>query len=714
MFPISFVHDIPVIMQWWTVFLIMGIVALPLTTNLFSSFIDKGYLFGKIITLTLLSYIVFVLGVLHILPFSSQSIIGIGVVFGLFSLWQMKDRLFWQDIKVYIPLYLAEEIIFLLCLSAWAYIRGTLPDLHGLEKFMDFGFVNAILRSDYFPPKDMWFTPEGINYYYFGHLMTAVVTKLSYVSSAVGYNLMLATLFAFSFSLSFSLGVNFLFHTFEKQQKEKHILLCVIGGIFSAVFVSLSGNLHTLYTFFSAYKSDHPVPPTSLMLSFATFPNGYWYPNATRFIYNTIHEFPLYSFVVSDLHGHVLDIPIVLTLVALISNMFFIKKVKKSIVLTIGFLIAIAYMTNVWDSLIHFLLTVITLFVLFIKTKSWKETLFTTGFWATSILGIFFLFSLPFSYFFKPFASGIGVLCAPEVLVNIGKIGPFLFEADHCQHSPLWQLLILYGFFYFWVISFFTYLTATRKVKDTDILIFSFIATSTILILIPEFIYVKDIYPAHYRANTMFKLVYQSFILLSLSAGYIYIRILSGTKQHFHTWKERLFLFLFVVSSIYLVTLVCIYPYFAITSYYGKTLQYQQLDGTTYLKTLYPDDYNAIRWINNTIKKHPVILEAQGDSYTDFARVSANTGLPTVLGWTVHEWLWRGTYDIPAPRIEEIKTLYESADKEKTNQLLKKYTVVYVFIGTLERQKYMVNEEKFRELGTVVYKSGETRIYKLN
>src|SRR5258708_38797604 len=35
------------------------------------------------------------------------------------------------------------------------------PDIHGLEKYMDYGFVNSILRSQYFPPKDMWFTPRS-------------------------------------------------------------------------------------------------------------------------------------------------------------------------------------------------------------------------------------------------------------------------------------------------------------------------------------------------------------------------------------------------------------------------------------------------------------------------------------------------------------------------------------------------------------------------
>ena len=160
--------------------------------------------------------------------------------------------------------------------------------------------------------------------------------------------------------------------------------------------------------------------------------------------------------------------------------------------------------------------------------------------------------------------------------------------------------------------------------------------------------------------------------------------------------------------------LVSIYPYFAINSYYGDLKTYHGLDGLKYLKNLYPTDYEGILWINKNIKGQPVILEAQGDSYTDYARVSSNTGLPTVLGWTVHEWLWRGTYDIPAPRIPEVQKMYESEDLEETKNLLKKYEVSLVFFGNLEREKYTnLNEDKFKTLGKVIYENGETRIYSL-
>lgn len=163
-----------------------------------------------------------------------------------------------------------------------------------------------------------------------------------------------------------------------------------------------------------------------------------------------------------------------------------------------------------------------------------------------------------------------------------------------------------------------------------------------------------------------------------------------------------------------LFTLVSLYPHFAINSYYGDLKNKHSLDGTLYLRNLYPTDYEAIIWLNANMKGQPVILEAQGDSYTDYARVSSNTGLPTLLGWTVHEWLWRGTYDIPAPRISEIQNLYETNDITLTKSLIKKYDVKLIFIGDLERQKYPnINQEKFEKLGKIIYQNGDTKVVEL-
>jgi YYY domain-containing protein len=752
--------DIFAVLHWWVVILIIGLGFLPLTAIIFSRFFDNGYIFSKLFGIAIASYAVFLLGISKLVPFSQINgiVISISAAALVFYLIPIKWRVFYL-IKKGWKIFVLEEVIFLGALFSWSFIHGFNPDIHGLEKYMDYGFINSILRSEYFPPKDMWFTPEPINYYYYGHFITAFLTKISNIPSPITFNLMLSTIFAFCAAQTFSIGSNLYYMTRGKLSAGKLKVKLVIAGLLTAMLTSLGGNLHIIYAFFAPYDVEKPKPFWELPFLPSTFPNSYWYPNATRFIYNTIHEFPIYSWVVADLHGHVLDIPFVLLIIALLLSLFIKsdpsaeeeitdEKWKRSwlmnrrflkfksffyihplMIFLIGFLLAVMYMTNAWDGAIYLLLTTFVIIFLLvenhagflqptteskIKPKTSNSPLYMTLLLIIAklivpvlLIGItFFIFTFPYNSYFEPFAEGIGVLCAPEILTNLEKFGPFVFQKDHCQRSYWWELLILYGYFYFFAFSFLIYLTFTKKILRIDLFIVLLIIMSTFLIFLPEFIYVKDIYPAHFRANTMFKLVFQAFIMLSISSIYILNRVAKSRTR-----------FVFLPMAFTLIAFVMTYPYLAIGSYYGDIAdpsKYKGLHGTTYLHSLYQNDYAAILWINAYIEGQPVILEAQGDSYTDYARVSANTGLPTVLGWTVHEWLWRGDYGIPAPRITEVTNIYETSDVELARELLSKHDVKYVFIGHLEYEKYpKLNERKFEQLGRIIYQNGRTKIYEI-
>lgn len=720
--------------QWWIYLFVIGIIFFPLTRRVFSGFFDKGYLFSKIIGAVVISYIVFVLGVTHIAPFTQVTIYGVALILAIgITIFLIKTQKKSKPQKSSIIILIIEEVLFLTGLIFWSNVRAHQPDIFGLEKYMDFGFVNSILRSNYFPPRDMWYTPLPINYYYFGHLVTAVLTKLSGIPSNISYNLMLATLFSFTFSLSFSLSGN-IWHFFLKtRQKLKHLLLSFLpAGFIGGFLVSLGGNLHTLYTLFLPYQNDSPVPFWNLLFSPKSFPNSYWYPNATRFIYHTIHEFPSYSFVVSDLHGHVLDIPVVLTALAVLFAIIIAPATKPAdtfkgfvrqnlIWIFYGFLLGVMYMTNAWDGMIYTLVSIpVIIYKYYDKNKNILGNIlsFSTIQKLILLFACFLLFSLPFSFFFNPGAlvGGIGLICSPQILINIGKIGPFVFEPDHCMHSPLWQLGILYGFFIFWLLSFMAILVRERKkITTSDAFITILSVMALLLILIPEFFYLRDIYTTYFRANTMFKLVYQAFILFSLANTFMIFRFIHFLKsQKMPIWK-RLLLVPYGLVGILFFMLVATYSYFSVSSYNNNLSEYKGLNGTKYLTKSYPTDADAISWLNQHVSGQPVILEAQGDSYTEYARISANTGLPTVIGWPVHEWLWRGTYDIVPPRNSDIQTMYETSSVQIFKNLAQKYSVKYIFVGQLERVKYTnLNEEKFAKAGKIVFQKGLTKIYHLD
>ncbi len=615
--------DFILVLNWWLIIFFIGFTFLPLTTIIFNSFFDRGYVFSKILGILFLSFSVWIISSLHIISFSFNTIVLCLLVFTFVNLFLLKTRSRLNLLTSAWRIFLFEEVLFFIALLFWSFIRAHSPEIHGLEKFMDFGFVNSILRAEYFPPKDMWFTPENINYYYFGHLVTAVLTKLSGADSSISFNLMLANIFAITLTASFSIGAN-LFYYFQPSK-----LKSSISGLISAYLVTLSGNMHSIYAFFNSYDISSPVPFWEL--AFKNNLTTYWYANATRFIPKTIHEFPIYTTVVADLHGHVLNIPFALLTIAILIKYYFEEKTHYLIYVLIGLMIAISLMTNFLDAPIYLMLASLVVYFKNAKDRSFADSITLNARPLLIILLSIGIFSLPFWLSFKPFGSGIGIICSPILLTEIGRLGPLLFEPDKCVRTPLWMFLILYGLFIFLFLRFLFAIVISRYKSQShhiDSLILIFFIFGILGILIPEVIYFKDIYSGHFRANTLFKFSYQVFIVLSLISGYIIVRTFPkslGIKQA-----------IFVVSLFFLLFLAGSYPYFAIKSYYHNLENYQGLDGIKYISKTYPEDYQAIVWLNKNIEGQPVILEAVGESYTDYARVSANTGLPTVVCWPVH------------------------------------------------------------------------------
>ncbi|HSR35180.1 MAG TPA: DUF2298 domain-containing protein, partial [Anaerolineae bacterium] len=227
-----------------------------------------------------------------------------------------------------------------------------------------------------------------------------------------------------------------------------------------------------------------------------------------------------------------------------------------------------------------------------------------------------------------------------------------------------------------------------------------------LLTLSVEFFYLVDMFRA--RMNTIFKFYFQAWVLMAISTAFAVFWL----SRH-RSWLR----IAFQVGFWVLFAMGMVYPVLGNIRRAEDFATAPRLDGTAYLAEGQADDYAAIAWLNENVDGAPVILEKPGtggSSYVYEGRVSALTGLPTLLGWAGHENQWRGNYDIQSAREPDIETIYNTLKPETALTLLDKYDISYVYVGPLERSEYDPRAlEKFRTFMDVVYEQGGVAIYRM-
>jgi len=748
------------VMQWWFALLLLGVSCFPLSNLLFSGFHDGGFMFSKAIGLALSGWLLWALSSLHILKFTrTNTILVVAVVFALnlaflYLSKEVQRIKEWKE-KVTAPaennatrkvvLALTFELVFLAIFIIGCYVKCFKPEAYGTEKFMDYGFMTSMMRSDYMPPEDFWASGTNLNYYYMGQYMATFVTKLSGVTVNSGYNLALMMLMAFCCMMSYSIVYEVMRTTIQLRNEKKKeqirkgeenvaeisggytAIVSHAAGALAGVAVTFAGNMH--YTIFCKI-----IPTIQGMLGMEV--DSYWFPDATRYIgYNpetddkTIHEFPSYSFVLGDLHAHVTNIMFVLTVLGILYAWLLYRKARMDAVksgagidaysrwletfhpsiVVLGFFIGLFQITNYWDFPIYFVVSgAVILFSNAVIHKFEKETLILTALHAAVVLVMSFVVSLLFNLKFVSMAKGIA-LCT--------------------DHTPLYQLAVLWGLPVTVLVCFLVSVICKKKKeepykrkKGSQPLLFQFIDRLSLpelfiitiglcaagLVLMPEIIYVIDIYGGHKRANTMFKFTYQAFIMFGLMMGYVITKFILLAKNGKQIVCGVLTGFLLLGTVGYLGK--------SVDSWFGNIkdeTRFQGLDAAAFVDKENIYNSEAVDWINENIEGRPVMLEAHGNSYTYANRISVLTGLPTILGWHTHEWLWKDDYNWVEARKADVETIYTSNDASLVRELLDTYDVAYIYLGDEEHKTYEVNDALLQTLGTIVYKNDGAYIIKV-
>ena len=697
------------ILTWWLTLFLLGIGFYPLCKKLFGSFTDHGYLFGKVLGFLGGGYVMFLLGSLRILKFTKggvllSTLIAIVLVWGIAYLAGKKDGMRKLFREMPVDAMLARELLFLTGFAVFAYLKGFNPSAYGTERMMDYGFMTSMARTEYFPVQDFWFAGENLNYYYFGQYLMTFLTKLSGNEVVYGYNLGLSMCFALCASLSFSLVYQWMYGHGKDTEKEHPQWPAAFAGILGMLAVTFAANCH--YIVFKFF-----VPMLWDMLNPEGEKPSYWFADSTRYIGyqpetddKTAHEFPAYSFLLGDLHAHVINIFVVLTILAILyaclqaakadeKRKWDWKKILLDIpVLVIGFLIGICMMENYWDFPIYFVVSGAILLAIHLRSGDAPLLVATrTAVQGIVVLTLAVLTALPFSIHFQAMANGFA-------------------RAE--DHTVWYQLIVLWGLPVAVLIGHFVSMAARCRAKGfrpvmrvqdrTDLYVLLIGLCGAGLILIPELIYVVDIYTSGFkRFNTMFKLSYQAFILLGLMMGYVtgkWITRPQSTTQR--KWG--------IIAGL-MVLWCCGYFKTALEDSFGDIHDRERHKGLRADAFIYeqrPEEAAAVEWINASIPNGSVILEANGDSYSLYNFVSVLTGFPTVVGWHTHEWLWHNDVEPVDARGDDVREIYTGTDLQRKQDLLRLYNVDYIYIGSNEYEKFKDNGVVLGELfslGETVY-----------
>lgn len=324
------------LLRWWLLLEVIGLLALPLTVRLMRSLPERGLAFRRVLGLLLLGYGYWLLVSIGVLPNTTSGGVAAFLLLALISFglgWGERHAI-WAEVRRLRRYLYWEGLLFLGCILLFGIFRAYNPEIAATEKPMEFAFINGILRSPTFPPRDPWLANYGISYYYFGYVIVAVLTRLSALPSDITFNLALVTLFGLTVSASFGLVYNLVAarDTAEESDLSKGALT---AGIVGAILVAIMGNLvgvlelirarglgsEAFFRWFDV-RNLQPSPPSPTWYPQDTW----WWWRASRVIHdrdlagNTIEvisEFPFFSFLLGDVHPHVLGLPFVLLVLAL-------------------------------------------------------------------------------------------------------------------------------------------------------------------------------------------------------------------------------------------------------------------------------------------------------------------------------------------------------------------------------------------------------------
>jgi len=369
---------------WYLAATIIGMAAFPILYTLFPNLPDRGFVFSRTFGLLCVGYIFWLLGVLGLAANSVGGILFSFFLFAGISVYVFHNRggdeiIHWLQSRR--KLIIVGELLFLVAFGFWTYIRSLNPAIVGTEKPMELAFINAISRSQFFPPHDPWLAGYAISYYYFGYIFVSMLAKVTATAGGVAFNLGVSLVFGLSALGSYGVVYNLLEMTNLKKQA-RSVRSALLGPFFTLIVSNWEGFLHFIHSrgiFWHQNDSGQWVSGFWRWLNIRDLvspPPGqpfghWWWWRASRVIQDidfmgsgreVISEFPFFSYLLGDLHPHVLAMPFGFLIMGM-ALAIFVKEDKKRfrwlgilpLQLSLGIFLTLALAAggmsflNIWD-----------------------------------------------------------------------------------------------------------------------------------------------------------------------------------------------------------------------------------------------------------------------------------------------------------------------------------------------------------------------------
>jgi YYY domain-containing protein len=729
-------------LRWYVVLGALAWLMYPIVFFALRGLPDRGLSLVRPLGLLFAALIPWWLSALSPIPYTNTLIIGIPSLLGIIA-WYC--ALHFGDLARHVRTQRRRLVIYELMTAllfvGYVTFRSFNPNIQHTEKPMELAFLTTIQHAHSLPPADPWFLGHSINYYYLGYLLMALPARISRIAPSHAFNLALATLFATATVAAVGTAINFV-RSWSDSSTGREALTGFLAGLF---LVGI-GNLYTPLKFV-----EHPL---------RTLQGAWWQGvswNASRIItdgpnFHTINEFPAFSFVLGDLHPHVLAYPMFISSIAVGLSLSRAGRRLECLVVPAalgGILSASLFATNSWDMPPALLFSTVGILIATIGW-TWRQRLVPFVILMGSALVTVLPFQLNYTAAVGLQASEVPASIRAIPIVNrlVRTIGFVLWPRSSTaelftvhglflaisllfllplalpvlKHSKRSNRLVVAAVAILFYVSLLLQFPALFWFVGPMIVIFIMVVSGSfdpirrylislfgvafLLLSITELIFLEDAFSD--RMNTVFKLYFQVWAIFAIGCAVALPVAIRNVRQQ----RSKIAASLITVPIAVVILGAALYPPISAYRWTSGFSHFSGTDGLAYLDATAPSELAAIDWLDAHASSTDHLLEAPGCSYGEAETLPTNTlagaygvagtmpdnifsmatGLSTPLGWQFHEYQWRlGDPAIStelAERKADVATIYNNPTSSQARSLLEKYDIRYIVDGPIEQNGY--------------------------